>query len=120
MKKNFKSKLILAAMGLFSSAAMNGQVIVQAESFLDKEGDKWTEIVVENNVSIGYFDERGEILNYEVEIPTTGMYQFSAKYVAIRDGRIRVVMDDGAFAYYNFEGDLGWRQLVEKTYGRLV
>lgn len=106
MKKNFKSKLILAAMGLFSSAAMNGQVIVQAESFLDKEGDKWTEIVVENNVSIGYFDERGEILNYEVEIPTTGMYQFSAKYVAIRDGKIRVVMDDGAFAYYNFEGDL--------------
>lgn len=106
MKKIFRSRFFLAAMGILSSAAMNAQIKVEAESFLDKSGDKWTEIVVENNVSIGYFDERGEVLNYEVEIPTTGMYQFSAKYVAIRDGKIRLVMDDGAFAYYNIEGDL--------------
>lgn len=105
MKKIFRNGYFFAMLGLLSSAAMNAQIKVEAESFTSVEGDKWTEVVVENNVSIGYFDERGEILSYEVEIPTTGMYQFSAKYVAIRDGKIRLVMDDGAYAFYKFEGD---------------
>lgn len=105
MKKIFRNGYFFAMLGLLSSAAMNAQIKVEAESFTSVEGDKWTEVVVENNVSIGYFDERGEILSYEVEIPTTGMYQFSAKYVAIRDGKIRLVMDDGAYAFYQFEGD---------------
>ncbi len=109
MKKNFRSKFVLAAMGVLSSAAMNGQIVVEAEDFIDPNFGKWTEVVTETytgSKTIGYFDERGESLKYEVDIPTTGMYTFSAKYVAQRDGVLRMITDDGAFAEYELVGNV--------------
>lgn len=109
MKKNFRNGFFLAAMGLLSTAAMNAQIVVEAEDFIDAGNGKWTPIITETytgSKTIGYFDERGESLTYEINIPTTGMYTFSAKFVAQRDGVIRVVTDDGAFAEYDLEGNV--------------
>lgn len=85
MKKIFRSKYFFAMMGLFASTAMNAQIQVGATNFIDKEDGKWTKLVVEEYAgpsTIGYFDEENESMTYEIKIPSTGFYTFSAKYVA--------------------------------------
>lgn len=124
MKKIFRSKYFFAMMGLFASTAMNAQIQVGATDFIDKEDGKWTKLVVESYAgpsTIGYFDEENESMTYEIKIPSTGFYTFSAKYVAQRDGAIRVITDDGAFADYQLEGNVkmgkDWYSLaIDKWY----
>lgn len=109
MKKIFKSRYFFAMMGLFASTAMNAQIQVGATDYIDKEDGRWTPLKTEDytgSKTLGYFDEQNESMTYEIKIPSTGMYTFSAKYVAQRDGAIRMVTDDGAFADYELVGNV--------------
>lgn len=88
---------------LFLSSAMtaSAQIKVQAEDFKAAKNGK-SEIVLENNgASIGYFDEVGEVLTYEVNIPTTGLYQISFKYLAGKAGSLRIETADGAYSIFS-------------------
>lgn len=108
MRKNFKKAAFFMMLGLLSASSMSAQITIQAEKYSDKKDGK-TEIVQEDysgEETIGYFDEDGETLIYEVDVPTTGMYQFSAKFIARWDGDIRIQTDDGAYAVYTLKGNI--------------
>ena len=78
MKRKFWS--IVVGSLLVGHASASAQIKVEAESFVDSHSLS-TEIIFENdNKSVGYFDEKGEYMEYEVEIPQDGLYQFSFKY----------------------------------------
>lgn len=104
MRKNLRKGFLFVLLGLISTAPMKSQIKIEAESFIDSES-KSSDIVIENDVSVGYFDEEGEKLIYEVNIPSEGMYQFSFKYVARRDGYIRIQSDDDSYYIYKADGN---------------
>lgn len=94
----------LGALFFAAAATSFSQVRVQAEDFKQPAVNGKTEIITENNgASIGYFDEVGEILTYEVEIPATGLYQISFKYLSGKDGSLRIENAKGEYSIYQTE-----------------
>ncbi len=108
MRKNFKKAAFFMMLGLLSATSLSAQITIEAEEYSDKKDGK-TEIIKENysgKTTIGYFDEEGETLIYEVDVPSTGMYQFSARFIARWDGDIRIQTDDGSYAIYTLKGNI--------------
>lgn len=100
MKKNYAKAGWLGAFLLLCASA-HGQIKVEAEDFIDAKSLS-SEIITENdNKSIGYFDEEGEQLTYEVEIPAEGLYQISFHYLTGKDGNVKIQNEDGD--YYIFD-----------------
>ena len=57
-----------------------------------------SEITTENGgKTIGYFDEEGEQLTYEVDIPSDGLYQVSFHYLTGKDGNVKIQDADGNY-----------------------
>ena len=99
MKRKFWS--IVVGSLLVGHASASAQIKVEAESFVDSHSLS-TEIIFENdNKSVGYFDEKGEYMEYEVEIPQDGLYQFSFKYLAGKPGSL--LIEDAAGASFVYE-----------------
>lgn len=92
-------------MGSLSVGAVSAQIKVQAESY-KKADSKKTEIILENNkTSVGYFDEAGEVLTYEVDIPETGLYQMSFKYLSGKDGLMKIQGPDGGSSIFTIDAN---------------
>lgn len=101
--KNTLKMSCLGALFFVPAASAFSQIKVQAEDYT-KAVDGKTEIVKENNgASIGYFDEAGEVLTYEVTIPTSGLYQISFKYLSGKDGSLRIENAKGDYSIYSTE-----------------
>ena len=114
----FKTFPICIFMFLFSSNLHAEKI--EAESYIEAKSGS-TKIVLENsNTTIGYFDEEGEQLIYEISVPETGMYRFTFTYVAQKDGHIRIQMDDNSYFVYDIAAyrELGdnWWQLPQKQW----
>lgn len=78
------------------SASLYAQIRVEAEDYTEVKSAA-TEIITENDgKTIGYFDERGETLSYEVNITEDGLYQFSFRYLAGKAGSLKIETSDGA------------------------
>jgi hypothetical protein len=85
---------------------IQAQIKVEAENYSDAKSLK-TEIILENNnTSVGYFDELGEKLTYEVSIPESGLYQFSFKYLAGKAGSLKIEDSEGASFIFETEANL--------------
>jgi hypothetical protein len=99
MKRKFWS--IVVGSLLVGQASVSAQIKVEAESFVNSHSLA-TDIIFENdNKSVGYFDEKGEYMEYEVEIPQDGLYQFSFKYLAGKPGSL--LIEDAAGASFVYE-----------------
>lgn len=104
MKKNYAKAGWLGAFLLLSATA-NSQIKVEAEDFIAKK-DGATEIVFENDKkSIGYFDEEGEQLTYEVEIPSDGLYQVSFHYLTGKDGNVKIQDEEGNYSLFSIQAN---------------
>jgi len=104
MKKSYAKAGWLGAFLLLSASAQ-GQIKVEAESFIDKK-DGATEIILENSdKSVGYFDEEGEQLVYEVEIPSDGLYQVSFHYLTGKDGNVKIQDADGNYSLFDIKAN---------------
>ena len=105
MKNLFKMGILpvfLAILPLLTQA----QIKIEAEDYTEVQSLK-TEIILENNgTSIGYFDESGEVLTYQVTIPESGLYQFSFKYLAGKAGSIKIENEEGATFIFDTEANL--------------
>ncbi len=100
MKKNYAKVGWLSAF-LLLSASVHSQVKVEAEDFTDAKSLS-SEIITENGgKTIGYFDEEGEQLTYEVDIPSDGLYQVSFHYLTGKDGNVKI--QDANGNYYIFD-----------------
>ena len=115
-----KNKFLGVGTVLFLLAALGGtataQTKIEAESYIEAKSAS-TEIVLENsNTTIGYFDEEGEQLIYELNVQETGLYQFSFTYVSKTDGSIRIQMDDDSYFVYDLEA---YRDLGEDNWWKL-
>ena len=107
MKDSLKKGLFLSAVGMLLSTGVQAQIKVEAESYVNAKSLK-TDIILENEKkSVGYFDEAGEVLTYEVNIPSEGLYQISFKYLAGKPGQLRMENGDGDYAIFNTEANLG-------------
>ena len=108
-KKAFGYFLISSAGALIlSSAVSHAQTLtrIQAEHFVEQSGGG-SAIVLENNgASVGYFDERGEVLRYSVTVPTSGFYTISYRYLAGSDGEFVVRTAAGAEGFAAFSASV--------------
>lgn len=105
MKNLFKMGILpifLAILPLLTQA----QIKIEAEDYTEAQSLK-TEIILENNkTSVGYFDEVGEKLTYQISIPESGLYQFSFKYLAGKAGSIKIEDSEGASFIFETEANL--------------
>ncbi len=107
MNKLIKNGLLFAMLG--SPLVSMAQVRFEAEEFSDRK--KVTSLPRSeaspdgSGFVMSYYDEVGEVLTYEVDVPATGMYQFSFHYIARWDGDIRIKTDDGSYAVYTTLGN---------------
>ena len=70
--KNFFKLGIAPLILVILPTLIQAEIKVEAENYSDAKSLK-TEIILENNnTSVGYFDELGEKLTYEVSIPESG------------------------------------------------
>lgn len=70
-----KSFLLCTIFSFMSNAILNAQIKVEAENYSETSSLS-SKIILENNgKTVGYFDEEGESLTYEVTIPEDGLYQ---------------------------------------------
>lgn len=100
MNKNYAKAGWLSAFLLLSVSA-HSQIKVEAEDFTNAKSLS-SEIITENDgKTIGYFDEEGEQLTYEVDIPTEGLYQISFHYLTGKDGNVKI--QDANGNYYIFD-----------------
>lgn len=120
MNKLIKNGLAFAMLGL--PLASMAQVKIEAEETSDVKKQTTRIPIPEASYDgggyvISYFDEVGEVLTYEVDVPATGMYQFSFRYIARWDGDIRIKTDDGSYAVYTTLGNYSkmenwWKESV--------
>ncbi|HOI27452.1 MAG TPA: cellulase family glycosylhydrolase [Paludibacteraceae bacterium] len=104
MKKIFKFGVLSAFLLNSFCASLHAQK-VEAEDFTKVES-KSTKVITENDgKTVGYFDENGETLSYEVNIQEDGLYQFSFSSLAGKPGTIKIQMADGASCVYPFEAN---------------
>lgn len=97
MKKNFRNVMLCAF--LACQIPSFAQIKVEAESYTDAKSLS-SDIILENNgQTIGYFDEAGEILTYEVDVPEDGLYQFSFKYLAGKTGSLKIDVEGASFVF---------------------
>ncbi len=114
MKNILRKIFLLTSVGWMCGLPSWSQTTkIEAESFIDSKSGS-TDIKIENDRSVGYFDEYGEQLIYEINVETTGMYKMTFKYVSQTDGKIRISMDDGSYFVYNLTayrllGDNWWQ-----------
>ncbi|MBR4970393.1 MAG: cellulase family glycosylhydrolase, partial [Paludibacteraceae bacterium] len=105
MKNLFKMGILpifLAILPLLTQA----QIKIEAEDYTEAQSLK-TEIILENNkTSVGYFDEVGEKLTYQISIPESGLYQFSFKYLAGKAGSLKIEDSEGASFIFETEANL--------------
>lgn len=108
MKKNFSKKLFFTLLGMGASLATMAQtVVVEAEEFDDVKY-KYSKAKSEQNGSganLCYFDEEGEIVTYEIDVPKAGFYQVTVKYIAQVDSKIKIRMDNGSECFINLQGN---------------
>ncbi|MEE1540904.1 MAG: hypothetical protein UF067_00420, partial [Paludibacteraceae bacterium] len=105
MKNLLKKGLLPFAFAIFPTLAQ-AQIKVEAEDYTDAQSLK-TKIILENqNTTVGYFDELGETMTYKVDIPESGLYQFSFKYLSGKSGAIRIEDKDGASFIYDIKANL--------------
>ncbi|MBQ1970540.1 MAG: hypothetical protein II221_05025, partial [Paludibacteraceae bacterium] len=97
MKKNFRNVMLCAF--LACQIPSFAQIKVEAEAYTDAKSLS-SEIILENNgQTVGYFDEAGEVLTYEVEVPEDGLYQFSFKYLAGKTGSLKIDVEGASFVF---------------------
>ena len=90
----------MAFLGSVSAASLSAQIKVEAESATKMHSLK-TNIKLENSdKTVGYFDEAGEYMTYEVQIPETGLYQFSFSYLTGKDGDLKIEGPDGGTSVF--------------------
>ena len=95
--KNTLRKGCLGALFFMSAVSGFSQIKVQAEDYVEAKSGG-TEIATENGgATVGFFDEMGETMTYEVNIPKEGLYQISFKYLSGKDGSLRIETADGAY-----------------------
>lgn len=100
MKNTFRKGLLMAFLGSVSAASLSAQIKVEAESATKMHSLK-TNIKLENSdKTVGYFDEAGEYMTYEVDIPETGLYQFSFSYLTGKDGDLKIEGPDGGTSVF--------------------
>lgn len=105
MKSLLKKGLLPFAFAIFPMLAQ-AQIKVEAEDYTDAQSLK-TKIILENqNTTVGYFDELGETMTYKVDIPESGLYQFSFKYLSGKSGAIKIEDKDGASFIYDIKANL--------------
>lgn len=105
MRNTVRKGLLLAFLGSVSAGSVSAQIKVEAESAVKMHSEK-TEIILENEKkSVGYFDEVGEYMTYEVNIPEAGLYQFSFKYLTGKDGDLKIEGPDGGSSIFPIEAN---------------
>ncbi|MBO4807148.1 MAG: cellulase family glycosylhydrolase [Paludibacteraceae bacterium] len=112
--KNTLRKGCLGALFFMSAVSGFSQIKVQAEDYVEAKSGG-TEIATENGgATVGFFDEMGETMTYEVNIPKEGLYQISFKYLSGKDGSLRIETADGAYAIYQtkaYQSSGNWWEL---------
>lgn len=104
MKKNYAKAGWLAAFLLFSAQSYS-QIKVEAEDFKEAKSLS-SDIITENEgKTVGYFDEEGEQLTYEVEIPADGLYQISFHYLTGKDGNVKIQDADGNYSLFDIQAN---------------
>ena len=108
MKKILVLVTLLAMVFAVSIAfASNQQVIIQAEDYAREEGGKAEGIVGRlgaTNLLLAYWDKQGHAIEWDVEIPETGLYKVVIRYCQNR--RFDVYRDfqiDGKYPHPAFE-----------------
>lgn len=100
-----KNWLVLLVALFACQVSVFSQIKVEAEKYV-KAQSLGSDIILENNgTSVGYFDEAGEVLEYQVEIPESGLYQFSFKYLAGKAGSLMIEDADGASFIFDTEAN---------------
>lgn len=103
-EKNMRNTLKMSCLSaLFFMPALSAfsQIVVQAEDYVKVTNGK-TDVVKENGgKTIGYFDEVGEVLTYEVDIPAAGLYQINFRYLSGKDGSLKIENEKGEYAIYD-------------------
>lgn len=108
-----KNYIILLLVALFCSfnAAEAQSITVEAETYTAASAGS-TPIVKENaGASVGYFDENGEMLTYNINIVSAGYYQLSFLYNAGANGTVMVKTATSAQGLVSYTGQTyagGW------------
>lgn len=105
MKNFFKLGIVPLILAILPTL-IQAEIKVEAENYSDAKSLKTKIILENNNTSVGYFDELGEKLTYEVSIPESGLYQFSFKYLAGKAGSLKIEDSEGASFIFETEANL--------------
>ena len=101
MRKTIISYLLFTVLALVSTISKAQTIHVEAESYTDIANS--TKLVKEHGDStVGYFDEKGEMLTYQITVATAGYYKFSMAYSTGDNGYIFVKTKDDAVGMINF------------------
>ena len=93
---------------------IQAQIKVEAEDYTEIKSLE-TEIILETeNQVTSNFDEEGEEISYNVNIPESGLYLFSFKYTAGKSGLLKIVTKNKASFIYKTESiksSKSWKEL---------